>query len=90
MAFFVFFVCLVPSFFNSQNASSSFLEKKKKKGTKHMPNLRLAEELARRVEEEEEEEKEEKTPKKKERRLELRVVSRFSRRTRSERRRSFF
>jgi len=55
-----------------------------------MPNLRLAEELARRVEEEEEEEKEEKTPKKKERRLELRVVSRFSRRTRSERRRSFF
>ncbi|CAL6273464.1 unnamed protein product [Bathycoccus prasinos] len=39
-----------------------------------MPNLRLAEELARRVEEEEEEEKEEKTPKKKERRLESRVV----------------
>ena len=72
--FLFFFVCLVPSFFNSQNASSSFLEKKKKKGTKHMPNLRLAEELARRVEEEEEEEKEEKTPKKKERRLESRVV----------------
>ena len=39
-----------------------------------MPNLRLAEELARRVEEEEEEEKEEKTPKKKERRLESRVL----------------
>ena len=48
--------------------------KKKKKETKRMPNLRLAEELARRVEEEEEEEKEEKTPKKKERRLESRVL----------------
>ena len=48
-----------------------FGKKKKKRNQTHMPNLRLAEELARRVEEEE---KKEKTPKKKERRLESRVL----------------
>ena len=67
------FLCFF-GFFGSCTPKRFIFGKKKKKETKRMPNLRLAEELARRVEEEEKEEKEEKIPKKKEKRLESRVV----------------